>query len=150
MTSKIIKINDDTKIKITRHSNGGVQSETPYMNGKKHGMRLGRNEDGTKCWEEMWMDGKLHGMNTLWNKDGTKWLERTWRNGNLHGTETRWFEDGQKMHEVMWRDGKEYTRSARIEWNENGGIIKVNFPPLRSPQQLTPPLNQKKSHQKES
>ncbi len=140
MTSKIIKINDDTKIEITRHENEGVLSETPYVNGKKHGMRLWWDENGQKYREEMWIDGKLHGMNTLWNKDGAKWLERTWRNGNLHGTETWRWDNGEIQREIYYIAGKEYTR---IEWNENGGIIKVNFPPLRSPQQLTPLLNQK-------
>ncbi len=37
MTSVIIKIVGDTKIKITHHDNGEEEFETPYVDGKKQG-----------------------------------------------------------------------------------------------------------------
>ncbi len=40
MTEEVIKINNNTVIKVTRHENGKVTSKVHYLNGKKTGHRL--------------------------------------------------------------------------------------------------------------
>ncbi len=148
-TKKQEKSQPPNRIEMTRHSNGVVQSETPYVNGKKHGLNKWWREDGSKWIEEIWRSGKKHGMATDWYESGRKSEERMRKEGNSHGLETHWYKSGEKWWEIMWRNGKRQgvvtawyengqkihqtyygadAEYACVEWDEKGNIIKTNFP----------------------
>ncbi len=158
MSPEVIKINNNTEIKTTRHQNGDIQSK-PYVDGKTHGLETWRREGGTKQYKKMCNNGKTHGMEEWWVEDGSKWREAMWRSGKRHGVETEWWDSGQKQGEKMWMDGKEHglqagwyesgdkaweiyrsfgEEYASIEWDENGGVTKPNFP--HSDQQTPNPI----------
>ncbi len=125
MSTEAIKINVVTQIKITRHKNGKMESKTSYVNGKNHGIETGWYDDGTKRWREMWRRGKEHGVGTYWYNEGTKWAEGMWMDGKRHGAYTMRYPNGQKEWEIYHLDNEPY---AKIEWNEEGDVTKVNFP----------------------
>ncbi len=127
MTPEIIKIDNNTEIKIKRYSNGKVESKASYVNAVKHGMEIGWNEDGKKEWEEMWKNGKRDGVETGWHKDGTKECEITTKDNKLHGMNTWWDENGRKKRETHYLWGKKY---AQIEWDEEGNVTEVDLPVL--------------------
>ncbi len=149
MSEEIIKINNNTEIKVIRHGNGEVESETPYVDGKKHGLQTRWYDDGTKEREERYKAEKKHGMETWWHENGEKWCERKWMEGKMHGMETGWYEGGQKHWEEMWKEDKRhgvYSRwwengqkryeahyldhevYAEIEWDKRGIVTEVEFP----------------------
>ncbi len=128
------KINSTKKIKTTYYNNGDVMSKIPYVNGKKHGMeRMWWYSRGGKWSETVWRNGKKHGLYTEWYEGGQKWYERMWIDDEAHGVATGWWDNGQKSWETMSDDG--------IGWDEEGNVIKVDFPPV--PQKQTLLLNQK-------
>ncbi len=140
MTEEIIKIDANTEIEVTRYGGGNLKSKIPYVNGVKHGAETWWNEDGKKWLEEMWRDGKEHGTETGWNESGMKRWEVTWIHGKQHGVGSQRYESGQKEWEKYCIAGEEY---ARIEWDEEGNVIKVDLPTL------TPtinPLSKLKNH----
>ncbi len=101
MQKKVIKVNSAPKIKTSHYHGGKVESKTPYVNGKQHGM-------------ERW-----------WYESGKKYTEEMWRDGKLHGVETWWYESGQKKKEIYHIADKEY---ALLNWNEGGNIAVANIP----------------------
>ncbi len=117
MTTEVIKINNNTEIKTTRHQNGDIQSK-PYVGGKTHGMMTWRRKDGTKRYKKMWRDGKQHGLETWWDKNGTKWSEEMRRDGKQHGLETGWYDSGQKEWKIIRANGEK--NGVRADWHESG------------------------------
>ncbi len=87
MSAEIIKIDNNTEIEVTSHKNGEVRSKVPYVSGMRHGLDIGRWNNGQKEWERMWVEGKKHGMNTYWWENGGKWSESMRRHGKEHGVE---------------------------------------------------------------
>ncbi len=149
MTPEIIKIDTNTKIKITRYDNGEVMSKTAYVNDKKHGLDSEWLVGGQKRWEGPWKDGKSHGMTTAWGENGEKAWESMWKCGKKHGMETGWYEDGQKRWEEMWKEDKQHGMYsgwyedgqkrwevyyldnevyAEIEWDERGNAKTLRIP----------------------
>ncbi len=157
MTEEIIKISNNTEIKVTHHKYGDIESKTPYVAGKKHGMKTEWYERGQKEREVMWKNGKKHGMEiewwangkkyaeithrdglwhgvwTEWREDGTKWQEETRKDGELHGLETQWYEDGKKKEEVYYSHDEEI---GGMKWDEEGNVTEINFHPSSKQQQI--------------
>ncbi len=163
MLTKVIKVNSAPKIKTTHYHGGKVESQTPYVNGKKHGAEIRWHEDGTKIIEGMWNSGKRHGVETLWDEDGTKRWEEIWKNDKHHGIWTEWYENRTKSHEETWMNGKRHGVEtgwyedgkikykiyyfhdedyARIHWDEEGNITKVKKPTYSPP--INPVVKSKK------
>ncbi len=42
----------NNRTEITRYNSGEIRSETPYVDGKKHGIRTWWHENGQKTWKE--------------------------------------------------------------------------------------------------
>ncbi len=99
MTPDSAKINNGTKIKTTHYDNGKVQSKTPYVNGKKHGLETEWWESGQKHWERMLRKNKKHGVNTVWRENGTRMWEVTYAYGKNMGS---WF-GGIRMVRRKWK-----------------------------------------------
>ncbi len=141
MTSEIIKIDATTKIKTTHYDNGGVESKTPYVSDKRHGLETGWDEDGRKWWTTPWKDGKQHGVRTQWYQNGAKYLESMWKDGKRQGAQTWGREDGTKRREILFTHDREY---ARMGWDKEGNVTEIDFP---RPSIINPTVKSKKSHQ---
>ena len=97
------------EIKTSTWPNGQKSVETPYVNGKKHGLVTGWYENGQKQYEIPYVNGQQHGIETWWYSHGQKWHEIPYVNGQLHGFETWWFSGGslstaRKRHQdqLVW------------------------------------------------
>ena len=64
------------------YEDGLKYSETPFVNGKEHGMEITYHEDGSKTWETPYVDGKEHGTQIWYREDGSKEREAVFENGN--------------------------------------------------------------------
>ncbi len=150
MTEEIIKINNNTVIKVTRHENGNIESKATYVNNIIQGVETEWDKNGQKWSETMWRDDVMHGAETYWREDGSKRGEAMRLNGEKHGRETDWWDNGRKRRQLIhwnydlqgvttiWRkDGKKkeevyYSHDEEIggmKWDEEGKVTKVKFPP---------------------
>ncbi len=142
---------------------GRKWTERTWKDGKQHGMETQWRDDGTKLYEEMWKDDKQHGLETWRHNSGDKWSETMYKNGKKHGLETWCHENGTISREMIWwKDGERHgvttmwyengnrekeiysvegVEFARIHWDEEGNVIKTNFPPQSST--IKPPAKSK-------
>ncbi len=125
---------NEVKIKTTHYDNGGVESKTPYVSDKQHGLQTGWDDDGTKWWTALWKDGEKHGLETRWYKNESKSSITMWRDGKKHGVDTWWREDGAKRLERLFAPTGEY---SRMVWDKEGNVIVADFP---NPT-INPPIN---------
>ncbi len=131
MTTESTKVNDDTKIEITRHENEKIKSKIRYVADQKHGMETWWYENGTKRYKKMWDNGKNHGLRRRWDGDGYIEQETMWRSGKKHGVDRRWYGSGEKEEETYFVRGQEF---AQIGWDKEGNVIKTYFPnPVTNP-----------------
>ncbi len=113
------------RVEKVYHRNGKIWSETPYANGKKHGVATQWYEDGSKQLEKMWVNGKEHGFWTSWYGNGAKRYEAIWQNSSPYGIQTHWLESGQKWIETYRSTQKVY---ANIGWDGEGNVIEAKLP----------------------
>ena len=70
-----------TGTKVEYYENGSKNTETPYLDGKKHGMEIRYYDDGTKWSENSYVDGQKHGKSIVYSRDnGTKSIEYVYEN----------------------------------------------------------------------
>ncbi len=112
--------------KTNYHPNGRVWYKTPFLNGKQHGAEIRLDDNGQKRQQKTWREDKLRGLTTEWYDNGQKWWQEIWRDGKQHGINTGWRDNGAKITEVCYFRGEAY---ARMEWNDVGRVLLVNFPP---------------------
>ncbi len=114
---------------IEYHPNGKVKSEKNIKNLKAHGVFAWWYKNGQKEYEVNYKDGDTDGMTSWWHENGQKGYELKYKDGVKHGIRIFWYESGQKeMEEYCILDEK----YARIDWDEEGNVIKTEIP--------TPPL----------
>ena len=95
---------------VEHYEDGTESSETPFVNGKKHGTEISYRRDGSKWGEIPFVDGKEHGTQVLYNEDGSKKEETPWVQGKVNGTQIGYREDGSKAVETLYENGKEISR----------------------------------------
>ena len=61
--------NDKVEVRKEYYESGDLWYETPYVNGKEHGISRGYYETGAIEWMAPYVDGKMHGIKKLFNKD---------------------------------------------------------------------------------
>ncbi len=126
------KTRPPSRVDIKQHPNGEIETATPYVNGKKHGVETWWEEDGTKEREETWRNGRRHGMETEWYENGRKRQDTMWKDGEKHGLSAWWDEAGKKEREIYYTRKKIH---AGMEWDEEGNVISLTFPtpPIKTP-----------------
>ena len=107
--------------KVEYYGDGLKRSETPYVDGKKHGTWIYYHVDGWKT-EAPYENGKEHGTVIQYYSDGSKRCETPYVNGNRHGTQIWYWRHGPKKSETPWVDGKKH--GTEIDYREDGS--KVN------------------------
>ncbi len=141
MTEEVIKIDANTEIKVTRYSNGKLESKASYVNGIKHGVEEWWDGYDEKIWREMWNEGKRHGVYIDWHESGQKMNEEIRINDGRHGMTARWWDNGAKQSEIYYLRSEKY---ARIDWDDEGNVIESDFPP--HPSIINPAVKSKKNH----
>ncbi len=133
------------KIDIKRYTNGRIEYKTIYANNIKHGVQTAKRRGGTKAWDVTWVKGNMRGMETWWWESGQKSWAVARVDNKMHGVETEWYKNGRKKKEVYFLLNAKY---ARLEWNEKGTLLKIDFPNPGINQTL-PKIHNFKNHIKE-
>lgn len=105
---------------ILLHSTDGTTVWTPYVDGRTHGMEIGRHADGTKAFERIWSEGLRQGTALFWWPDGTLREQTSYRDDIPEGLSERWFADGTPAQRFHYRDGQE--EGLQMMWYEDGTI----------------------------
>ena len=79
------KANDRIEVRKEYYTSGALYSETPYENGKRHGIRRIYYKSGALYWEVPFVNGKEHGTEKEYYMSGALWHETPFVNGNVHG-----------------------------------------------------------------
>jgi antitoxin component YwqK of YwqJK toxin-antitoxin module len=99
------------KLKLSKledyYTNGQLESEKNYKDGKKDGLQRGWYENGQLEYEENYKDGKWNGLQRAWYENGQLKYEINYKDGNKDGL-WRWFSyrDGQLEYEENYKDGE--------------------------------------------
>ncbi len=127
MSKKPLKTITPPERKMRYHPTGGIKSKTPYVNGKKHGVKITYYANGGVESNSSYLNGEVCGLERWWDKKGVKEMERLGIETKTHGRwgETCWHKSGLKSKELCYLKGK---MSARIKWDEGGNVTEVNFP----------------------
>ena len=88
------------------YEDGSKRTETPYANGKKHGVSIGFHREGYKWSETPYVEGKIHGTVISYRKDGSKQKETPYVKSKQHGTLITFRDDGSKNSEYPYLNGK--------------------------------------------
>jgi antitoxin component YwqK of YwqJK toxin-antitoxin module len=73
---------------------GPIWQESPYVNGKEHGITKEYNESGALNLEVPFIDGKEHGIERAYYKTGALHMEIPYTNGKHHGITKVYHESG--------------------------------------------------------
>ncbi len=168
-TDKPQQSNPRNRVEKKYHSNGEIESITPYVNGKIHGSETTYFPSGEIKSKIPYVSGKIHGAVAWWYESGGKEVDRIVDEGIEHGLEswryesgekrvahmrnknnaplllTYWYKSGAKEEETYYIDAEEY---SRVRWDEEGNVIEVYYPALSHKQQ-TKILNLK-NHMRET
>ena len=69
------------------YENGNLEIETPYQNGKLHGVEKEYDENGILMREIPYKNDKIHGVVKEYLANGNVWDETSYKNGEQHGVE---------------------------------------------------------------
>jgi len=79
-----------TKVKTRYwHENGNKMYETPYVNGKRHGLEIGWYLNGNKHWETEYINDQINGLFIFWYKSEKIKIKETYKKGILHGAKIK-------------------------------------------------------------
>ena len=96
--------------------------ETPYVDGRRHGMHIIYRKDGFKQRELPYVNGKIEGKVIDYREDGSKWMEQEFLNDKMDGMLVEFREDGSKKSEVR---RVHYKKVGEEVWfSEDGSVLK--------------------------
>jgi antitoxin component YwqK of YwqJK toxin-antitoxin module len=75
------KETDNVTWKKTHHENGNLKLETPYLDGKKHGIERTYDEHGNLRYEDSFANGKRNGFSYSYDKNGLVCAKVYFKNG---------------------------------------------------------------------
>ena len=96
--------------------------ETPYVDGRRHGMHIIYRKDGSKYREMPYMNGKIEGKAIEYREDGSKWMEQEFVNDKVDGMFVEFREDGSKKSEVRRVNYKKV--GTEVWFSEDGSVLK--------------------------
>ncbi|MEI6241917.1 MAG: hypothetical protein WCP39_00740 [Chlamydiota bacterium] len=118
--------------RLAYHSNGAVQSESPFDNWQLHGKQKTYASSGLPVLELQWDHGTLHGLKILFH-NGKKTEEIPFVYGEKHGMEKHYDASGQITAEIPWihnvMHGKALFHEAetsQTQWFYKGLSVSLN------------------------
>ena len=78
--------------------------ETPYKNGKKHGIAKRYYENGNLEYETPYKNGKKHGIEKWYYENGNLWYETPYENDKRHGIAKAYYENGSLQAQVTYEN----------------------------------------------
>jgi antitoxin component YwqK of YwqJK toxin-antitoxin module len=114
---------DDHVIKVRNYQNGGVQSETEYVNNVRHGMHKIYDEEGNLASEVRFENNKMVGALKAYYPNGTLKVISYYSEGQPHGDFIAYFPDGKIWRKQQYEMGvlkstKEYDTEGKLVFED--------------------------------
>ena len=109
------------EIERSYFSNGNIEYEAEFINGKLDGISRVWVEDGTLFSESEYSNGKPHGIWNRYHPNGSLMYEVYYEYGKKHGVEKWYYDNGQEKSEHKFNHGK--PESEIIRWGSDGTLI---------------------------
>ncbi len=93
---------------------------TPYVDGRRHGLKIRWYPDGSLLARLDYANGRLHGIADSFWENGNR---RTWTEytaGRMHGTSTHWYREGMLFKRRHLTEGRE--AGLQQAWRRNGKL----------------------------
>lgn len=116
-----------TGIEITNKFEGLSRTETPYVNGKKHGTQKIYNSEGKIKYETPYVNDKIHGLRKEYHTLGTYTLsgEEPWVNGVIHGIVKSYSTEGELEREIPYVNGK--IHGVKKYYDYDGNVYQEDY-----------------------
>ena len=117
------KLNFSTQKKVERSyfSNGNLEYEAEFVNGKLDGISKVWLEDGTLFSVSQYSNDHPHGNWKKFHPNGKLMFELNYEYGIKHGTEKWYYENGNIKSEQEFEYGN--AKSGIIRWNFDGTLL---------------------------
>ena len=89
---------DKVKVKKNYYKSDALWIETPYVNGKMHGIEKWYYESGALMAETPYVDGKRHGIAKWYYASGALQIETPYVRGKMHGIGKCYEEDKSNIN----------------------------------------------------
>jgi antitoxin component YwqK of YwqJK toxin-antitoxin module len=123
------------------YSNGKLESEYNYKNGKKEGLCKEWNSNGKLESEYNYKNGKKEGLCKEWNSNEKLELECNFKKGEKDGLCKEWYSNGNQKLECNFKKGEK--DSLCIVWDTYGAVNIYKYENGKSIPVLKDDLNQK-------
>lgn len=119
---------------VAHHSDGSLQSKTPYQDGRVHGKMISWYPSGQIESERFYQNGLSVGRHKGWHRNGNPRFLYEFQDGKHHGEFWQWYDDqtlysyrefihGQELGHKKWRhSGKIYANYIHDQ-KENKGLL---------------------------
>ena len=94
------------QIETSYYTNGTLEYEAEFLNGKLDGLSRYWSQDGILLSESEYSNGKPHGIWKKYNDQQNVIYEAHYFHGNKHGTEKWYYDNGQLKSEESFKFGK--------------------------------------------
>ena len=100
---------DNVEIRKRYYKSGALWWETPYVNGKKHGIEKFFYRSGTLERVTPYVNGKKHGTDEWFYESGALWVEIPYVTGRIHGIAKHYDKDNTNIDCLIL-----YNRNCRV------------------------------------
>ena len=111
----------DIDVKRSYFSNGNIEYEAEYLNGKLDGLSRTWYENGPISSASLYDNGQPHGIWKKYHINGSIMYEVHYEYGEKHGIEYWYYDNGQTKSEQRFSYG--ISVSEMIRWQPDGKII---------------------------
>jgi len=105
---------DNVEVKKRYYKSGALLRETPYVNGKIHGIDKWYYTSGALERETPYKKGKRHGIVKVYYKSGALRWEIPFVNGKMHGIERGYDNDRSNIDRLVLYNGDQEVTSIKI------------------------------------
>ena len=112
--------NTSDKVEVTKlyYESGALMVETPYVNGKRHGIEKWYYESGALRREAPYVNGKKHGIDKFYYESGALMVETPYVRGNIHGIVKSYEADKSSIYRLaLYEKGH---KVASVKFSING------------------------------
>ena len=106
------------------YSDGSLQSETFWENGKREGLFSSWYENGQLKEKRYYRGNRKEGEHLGWYENGELRFQFNFSNGNYHGSCSQWYSDGSRYSLFHYENGEEV--GSQQMWEANGRV-RANY-----------------------
>ena len=83
----------NVEVKKEYYKNGKLKKETPFVNGKEHGVSKTWYDNGVLFYETSFVYGKKHGVCKGWYNNGNPFYIKHYLDNKAHGISKSWYDN---------------------------------------------------------